>query len=129
MENGTFVTYQVPANQPVPNGVKVRQFDPNVKSAAVTAGASGPGPGAHQWGDPAPQMSAQPMASNKTGAISQDAETEIGEAEIAVRDLQARYETARTALNSARQAAARGDSASVLKYSKTAIALTLHRSN
>lgn len=56
--------------------------------------------------------------------ISQEAETALGQAEIAVRDAQSRFETARAALHRAREAARAGDSASAIKFAKTAASLS-----
>jgi len=66
-----------------------------------------------------PESSAAPAP-----GISQEAETALGRAEIAVRDAQSRFETARTALDRAREAARVGDSASAIKFAKTAISLS-----
>ena len=56
--------------------------------------------------------------------LSQEAETELGKAEIAVRDAQSRYETARAALERAREAARAGDGASAIKFARTAVSLS-----
>ncbi|MHB8493066.1 MAG: hypothetical protein ACYC9Z_02560 [Casimicrobiaceae bacterium] len=56
--------------------------------------------------------------------LSQEAETELGKAEIAVRDAQSRYETARAALERAREAAGAGDGASAIKFARTAVSLS-----
>lgn len=55
--------------------------------------------------------------------ISQDAETALGQAEIAVRDAQSRFETAQAVLKRARDAARDGDSASVIKFARSAVSL------
>ncbi|MGH8802764.1 MAG: hypothetical protein ACREX6_10795 [Casimicrobiaceae bacterium] len=56
--------------------------------------------------------------------ISEDAETTLGQAEIAVRDAQSRFETAKKALDRARSAAQAGDSFVVIEYARTAITLS-----
>lgn len=55
--------------------------------------------------------------------ISQDAETALGQAEIAVRDAQSRFQTAQAVLKRARDAARDGDSGSVIKFAKSAVSL------
>lgn len=69
---------------------------------------------------------AGPVAETGASApgVSQEAETALGRAEIAVRDAQSRFETARTALNRAREAARAGDSASTIKFAKTAVSIS-----
>ena len=66
------------------------------------------------------------VAASPAGAanLSQEAETELGKAEIAVRDAQSRYETARAALQRAREAARAGDGASAVKFARTAVSLS-----
>ncbi len=131
MENGVYVTYQVPVSQAVPSGVKVRQFDSNAQANSVSGMRAGSSD--HQtkaddagvWGTP---ISSSPMPSRRSsGTISQDAEIELAQAELAVKNLRTRYEAALSEFKLARQAAERGDSASVLKFSKTATAITRDR--
>lgn len=122
MENGISMTYQVPINAPVSGGTTTRQFDTTPKQADSTPSAA-PTAGPAHVNAGGPPVSVR-SSLGTSSPISQDAEVAIGQAEIMVRSLQSRYETAQTALNSARRAAERGDSASVLKYSNTAMALT-----
>lgn len=56
--------------------------------------------------------------------VNQEAETELGRAEIAVRDAQSRFETAQAALKRAQEAARAGDNASAIKYARTAVSLS-----
>ncbi len=63
------------------------------------------------------------VASTPSPGLSQEAETALGQAEIAVRDAQSRFETAQAALSRARDAAQKGDSASAIKFAKTALSL------
>jgi hypothetical protein len=121
MENGISMSYQVPANTRVPGGAAVSKFDTTPTQANAAAAAPAPSPAQPNVGGP-PISTRSSLAASSP--ISEDAEVAIGQAEIMVRDLQTRYETAQTALNSARRAAEHGDSVSVLKYSKTAMALT-----
>lgn len=121
MENGITMTYQVPVNTPVSGATAQKPFtDTSAQAAAAPAATAGGPPHASVGGPPSSTRSALATSS----PISEEAEVAIGQAEIMVRDAQTRYETAQTALNSARRAAERGDSALVLKYSKTAMALT-----
>ena len=69
---------------------------------------------------PAPNV----VASTPSPGVSQEAETALGQAEIAVRDAQSRFETAQAALVRARDAAQKGDSASAIKFAKTAVSLS-----
>jgi hypothetical protein len=64
------------------------------------------------------------VASTPSPGVSQEAETALGQAEIAVRDAQSRFETAQAALARARDAAQKGDSASTIKFAKTAVSLS-----
>lgn len=146
---GNVVEYRVPVNAKVNDNVDQYPFVPDQpapKTAAVgttvtagTASRSPPpappvsldvSPAALPWAQsPAPTGSgptevaqAGPAGAAALG-ISQEAETALGRAEIAVRDAQSRFETAQAALRRAREAARRGDSASAVKLANTATAL------
>ena len=56
-------------------------------------------------------------------SLTGEAATTLGQAEIAVRDAQSRYETAKAALDRARRAAQAGDSFVVIEYARSAITL------
>ncbi len=56
--------------------------------------------------------------------VNQEAETELGRAQIAVRDAQSRFETAQAALKRAQEAARAGDNASAIKFARTAVSLS-----
>ncbi|MGH6813879.1 MAG: hypothetical protein ACREDM_16605 [Methylocella sp.] len=123
MVNGTFVTYQVPVGQAVPGSAIVRKLGPEAKVASAPvpeAGKSAQRAQSQQVaGDAGSPPADHPSAADASStAISQEAEVEMAQAEITVRDLRTRYEDAQTALHLARSAAQRGDSASVSKYAK-----------
>lgn len=128
MANGTFVTYSVPANQSVPGSAKVTQVPTD--RAQLSATASGAGSGGTPEQHPRSSVAATPVPVQPTPlpsaspAISEEAATELGEADVAVRSLQIRLETAQAALQAAHQAAALGDSTSALRHARTAIALS-----
>ena len=150
--NGNSVTYRVPVNQKVPNDVNMRPFEPDQPAAKTASAERGTGaaapakrpaepapplapngandpdlPWARPPGEPPKQVAqatpAPDVASTPSPGVSQEAETALGQAEIAVRDAQSRFETAQSALARARAAAQKGDSASAIKFAKTAVSL------
>ena len=79
-------------------------------------------------GAPASTSAASTNAASTSAArsranLSGEAETTLGQAEIAVRDAQSRYETAKAALDRAHRAAEAGDSFVVIEFARSAITL------
>lgn len=62
-------------------------------------------------------------AGGSRAKLTGEAETTLGQAEIAVRDAQSRYETAKAALDRAHRAADAGDSFVVIEFARSAITL------
>jgi|WetSurMetagenome_2_1015567.scaffolds.fasta_scaffold02396_5 hypothetical protein len=129
MVNGTYVTYRVPVNRTVPGAARVRPIDfavaggsTSVPEQAAPSPQSKSGQAVVGWGAPISAAPAAPSMPSKQ--FSSEAKVAYERAADSFRDLQARYDAARTAMRLAGSAAERGDSASVIKYSKAAMNLS-----
>ncbi len=122
MQNGTFITYRVPVNQPVPPGTQVRKFDASASNSSTPVAAAASPAVTPVAGAPDRVRPAAPPAGD--AVISKDAEGAMRRAETIVKNLRTRSDAALAELELARQAAERGDSASVMRHSSAATQLT-----
>ncbi|MDE3022646.1 MAG: hypothetical protein KGI54_12435 [Pseudomonadota bacterium] len=142
MEDGQWVTYQVPVTEKIPNTsspTNSQAQNQQDQSIASEEDEGSPTPINDSTSNTNPETATTSAAtsasaqqentgnqqiSSKPGEVSEEAEISLGQAEIIVREAQSRYQTAETMLELARNAAKSGNNADVIKYSRTAIALS-----
>ncbi|MBU6460847.1 MAG: hypothetical protein KGQ58_08240 [Proteobacteria bacterium] len=131
MENGTWVTYQVPITEKVPNTYSSQsgsQQGPSIADEGSPTPINGTTTTNNQGNNsPAASVNNANQTPIKPGDTTEAAEVALGQAEIIVREAQSRYQTAETMLDLARKAEKAGDNAEVIKYSQAAIALSQSR--